>query len=227
MDNLLKLYRINKRAGLSYNAPQFEEILISSANGIQKQPYEGMVCLNENGGLGNTEDLYGAKVVPLHVKGVEVGMIVRLTKHTPACAAIVLTWTAASGEEGDAHVHYLLSSGACVSSSNMLSADTVASLTVCNVKRILTLGIKFASLKDFIEQRAATPIAAKLVGDDYIRLDAFVAASRRMETCSMWTYVATVVTPFDVAVPNAKRDRNINRVLERLEFLSKRLASVS
>lgn len=224
--DLIKTYRDNKREGIVFHADAFAHILELSAKGIQTHPYTGVVALYPHGQVGDTSHLYDRYALPLHVGGVEVGMIIRRTMHTSACAAIILTWTPESGEEGDAHVHYVLSNGVVVGLSNKLSAETVSRLTKNNIKSHLMHGIKFASITNFVEMREKTAYRCKTPLNDYVRLDAFIAKSRREESNTLWGYGTRVVSEFNVLVPGAKRKRNLTRAIAEVSKITERMANL-
>ena len=224
--DLMLAYRKNKREGNVFRADSFADILAMSAMGIQSHPYTGVVALYPYSQVGDTSHLYSEYAVPLHVKGVEVGMIIRRTVHTSACAAIILTWTPESGEEGDAHVHYVLSNGVVIGLSNKLSAETVSRLTKDNIKTTLMHGIKFASITNFVEMREKTAFRCETPHNDYVRLDAFIAKSRREQPNTLWGYGERVVSEFNVLIPGAKRKRNINRAIAAVNKVTERMLHI-
>lgn len=223
-NNILSIYRKNRKAGKFINANEFKDVMLTSATGIQKQNHTGLANLSNVNCFPDTVGIYKYRVVPLHVDGVEVGLVIRRTLPTSACAAIVLTWTLESGYEGDAHVHYILSNGGVMSLSNKLSAKEVNSLTIYNVKERLMAGIKFATVANFIEIRGVTVPACKTKCVDYIRLDAFIAASRREEIPRPWNHLPRVVSNFNVLVPNAKQNRDANILLDKLADIANKLS---
>lgn len=215
--NILRQYRLMRSAGRSYNLTGFGLMLEYAKVTAHLHEYVGCAVCTDDAINQSTEDVYAWKVLPLHVDDHEVGLIIRLTRHTSSVAAIVLTWTEESQREGDFHVHYVLDNGVVVSLSNLYTAKEFKMLRLMDIKPKFIAGVKWAAIKNFIEQHYGSPSRTATEEAEYIRLDAFIPAKRRQDDRKLWRYVLRGEQTCNNPVPHARRTRLFRELIENID----------
>lgn len=221
MDKSIKIlaaYRAAKEALAHYELPSFGPVLKNAQSTVHNHEYTGTCVFMPNVVHQDLADVYkyGA-CLPLRVADKEVGLVIRLTRHTSSVAGIVFTWTNESGIEGDFHVHYILDNGVTVSMSTLYTVDDFEKMNFYMVKEYFIKGVKWAAIKNFVEVHYLSPSRVVPKTQDMVRLDAFIPASRRRDERDLWEYEYRGEQTCNVFIPNARRKRLLKQALASIQ----------
>lgn len=211
---LFESYKNHVAESRSYKANALAPVLEQARTGIHLHLYEGAIDTNTIALMGDTSDVHPYRILPLNVNGENVGMIVRRTKIASSCAAIIFTWTAESGECGDAHLYYVMNTGHIVPCSTLIPYKVMKKLRPWDVKTHYIDQIKLASLRDYVSQKPLTVGACRKSCVDYTRLDAFVSVIHKDKPGNFWEHSPRLKQTCNKPVPGARRKREINELLE-------------
>ena len=214
---ILEAYRNAKMNGVRYELPSFGPVLKNAQKTVHEHEYTGTAVFLPNVVHQDLKDVYRyGKCVPLTVADKEVGLVIRLTRHTSSVAGIIFTWTNESGREGDFHVHYILDNGVTASVSTLYNVSDFEKLTFSGVKAYFIKGVKWASIKNFVEIHYLSPSRVVPKTQDMVRLDAFIPASRRKDERELWEYAYRGEQTCNVFVPHARRRRLLREAVATL-----------